>query len=651
MFQFPVQITQKTIQQLLGATEYEVPTLQRPYAWKRRHAEDLVTDLTAMVKYYEGHGSLPLHFFGMIVTVSPAMADRQIIDGQQRLTTITAFLAHLQTELNRLIGDIEILVGKSPEEVAKAHLTNVKNLASEHASQIRSLLWRPGQIIGTETVHQPKINVSPEIRKLYRALLEGTSESIPDSELKKPAKTLRSNAELLVQKIIEPAKLRRLEPKTQLDTLVRLKDIICAGLIIAHLDSGNAEGAFDLFESLNARGEPLNELNLINTWILSEFAAEGLDTSKLAETMHSMMSDDETQQLKFFRDFCILRSTLKTTEANQSRMADIFKPTNGNVVLAKNARAYVFRDEKASGHPAAGKLTDRIAHEVEEMAALSPIWDDLQSGQDRTPATFKGSSHHQQIRTSIGNTVDQKSLKLQQSGPYFMHWANHFASSPKLFAQLVSDFERFFFRYRTVCGNTEKRVKDVLITCTTKLDTSSKNGDLGQSLQLMQDVLASAAAADAPDTDFKANFHYKVNYKKSAAARYFLYRMALESWKPPYSVDTGLVLVHSDKGPGGEMWTLEHISPQNPDGTAPLDDEQLHSIGNLCLLNPKVNSSLSNGTFAEKKAKANKIKKEQYITVMDSAQIFYDGPEQWGPTEIKQREDALVQKALKIFSF
>ena len=147
------------------------------------------------------------------------------------------------------------------------------------------------------------------------------------------------------------------------------------------------------------------------------------------------------------------------------------------------------------------------------MATLSPIWNSLHYGQDRTPQMFKESSHHRLIRTSLGNTIDSQALGMKIFAPYFMHWADHFAGNPKHFGELVADFERFFFRFRTVCGNSEKKVRDVLIAATSKLEANAAQGDLAISLQSMRDVLADAVTSDAADALFKASFSVKVNYQ------------------------------------------------------------------------------------------------------------------------------------------
>ena len=70
-------------------TLFLIPLYQRKYAWKRKHCERLFADLLKVNQ--EGRRS---HFFGSIVTIkaSETEDDLLIIDGQQRITTISLLI-------------------------------------------------------------------------------------------------------------------------------------------------------------------------------------------------------------------------------------------------------------------------------------------------------------------------------------------------------------------------------------------------------------------------------------------------------------------------------------------------------------------------------------------------------------------------------
>lgn len=71
---------------------FRIPHYQRPYAWEREHVTALITDLI------DAQDALPDYFLGSLVLVSSHDGYHDVIDGQQRLTTLTllfAVLAHL----------------------------------------------------------------------------------------------------------------------------------------------------------------------------------------------------------------------------------------------------------------------------------------------------------------------------------------------------------------------------------------------------------------------------------------------------------------------------------------------------------------------------------------------------------------------------
>jgi hypothetical protein len=79
-----------------------VPPYQRPYAWTTEHAGELLDDLLAFL----GDGKEPVdelnpYFLGSIVLIKGDRPDAQIVDGQQRLITLTILLAALRALVPR----------------------------------------------------------------------------------------------------------------------------------------------------------------------------------------------------------------------------------------------------------------------------------------------------------------------------------------------------------------------------------------------------------------------------------------------------------------------------------------------------------------------------------------------------------------------
>src|ERR1039458_56962 len=81
----------------------EVPLFQRQYVWNMEHQwEPLWEDISRkFTEFLEGRKDAPVHFLGAMVldqklTPSTQVERRQVIDGQQRLTTLQIFLSALR---------------------------------------------------------------------------------------------------------------------------------------------------------------------------------------------------------------------------------------------------------------------------------------------------------------------------------------------------------------------------------------------------------------------------------------------------------------------------------------------------------------------------------------------------------------------------
>src|SRR5207248_1089984 len=76
---------------------FTIPLYQRAYAWTTEESEELLQDLLrAMGDGEETIEDLPPYFLGSIVLIKGDEADAKIVDGQQRLTTLTMLLAALR---------------------------------------------------------------------------------------------------------------------------------------------------------------------------------------------------------------------------------------------------------------------------------------------------------------------------------------------------------------------------------------------------------------------------------------------------------------------------------------------------------------------------------------------------------------------------
>lgn len=92
-----------------GTVRFEIPFFQRGYAWEKRNWDDLFTDIQEQIinDLSEGTNINDVeHFFGPIVVLEktggpPELHTFQVIDGQQRITTIYLLLAMIREDLKK----------------------------------------------------------------------------------------------------------------------------------------------------------------------------------------------------------------------------------------------------------------------------------------------------------------------------------------------------------------------------------------------------------------------------------------------------------------------------------------------------------------------------------------------------------------------
>lgn len=92
----------KSLRQVMSGVQYAIDFYQRDYKWQTKQVEELLSDLTSrfLDHYKPGHvrsdvASYPSYFLGSIV-LSRRPEGTFIVDGQQRLTTLTLLLIYLR---------------------------------------------------------------------------------------------------------------------------------------------------------------------------------------------------------------------------------------------------------------------------------------------------------------------------------------------------------------------------------------------------------------------------------------------------------------------------------------------------------------------------------------------------------------------------
>ena len=94
---------------------FEIPVFQRPYAWTTEQVDDLLDDLLYAMRRNDDEP----YFLGSVVLIKGDDAKSQVVDGQQRLTTLTMLLCILR-ELaeGKLQADLDVRIRQQADLLA-----------------------------------------------------------------------------------------------------------------------------------------------------------------------------------------------------------------------------------------------------------------------------------------------------------------------------------------------------------------------------------------------------------------------------------------------------------------------------------------------------------------------------------------------------
>lgn len=269
-----------TILRLLDGTDkkFIVPVYQRPYSWKKANCKLLLEDLLAV--YKKGYSS---HFFGSIVYVENDIGgcnEYIIIDGQQRLTTVSLLLLAIRNYLVK--NDININ-GINHDKITKAYLTD------QYADDAKKL----------------KLKLVQGDDDAYDRLIE-RAEPIEDNNV-------TVNYEFFYEEI----------SCMDADDLKGLYDAITKlSIVNISLKQSDGDDPQLIFESLNSTGRDLEEYDKIRNYVLMKLDSKRQEKvyKKYWEKLESKISKDELTG--FIRYYLSVKNRDLPTEA---RLYFIFK--------------------------------------------------------------------------------------------------------------------------------------------------------------------------------------------------------------------------------------------------------------------------------------------------------------------------------------
>lgn len=234
----PIEAHERTIGRIFSDDyAFEIPAYQRPYAWEEEQVRELLSDLLTAMDNQDTSGGV--YFLGSIVLIkTPNDAHSQVIDGQQRLTTITILLSVLRD----LTTDLEKKIDRRAYIFQKANADRGTN------ERFRLLLRGSDRPFFLRTIQQPD-----------------ATDGLPDpAPLQGSQFRIAANAHYLRGQLQQFDEGRR-------DALIAFIVQRCY-LVVVAVPTANA--ARRIFTVLNARGLDLTATDILKADLLERAGAD-----------------------------------------------------------------------------------------------------------------------------------------------------------------------------------------------------------------------------------------------------------------------------------------------------------------------------------------------------------------------------------------
>lgn len=224
----------RTIKNLLEGSFFSIPRFQRPYSWDKENVDDFWNDAIA--------NDDPDYFIGSFVLYRQAgQADSfMIVDGQQRLTTITLILAAVRNALATL-GRRELAEGVQ-KLIEREDIDNKKCF-----------------VLGTETSYP----YFQEYIQKHGTPSAAGGDGAEEESLRLAFEYLQDNIGATLDAVdADPTVALAKKPDEKRRRLLRIRDnILRLQLIVVELT--NEDDAYLIFETLNTRGKDLGIADLV----------------------------------------------------------------------------------------------------------------------------------------------------------------------------------------------------------------------------------------------------------------------------------------------------------------------------------------------------------------------------------------------------
>lgn len=590
---------------------YDIPRYQREYTWNQRDWANLYDDITQNDAGY---------FLGSFIVVNGTVNSKmdtihyEVIDGQQRLTTLSLFLAALYARImehkdsiddDMMLDDIRPLRNRL---ILKSDKSMTRVIPQVQNHNLEDYRWILKEHIGLDAIMQkPKFLGLRKMSKAFNFFYDRLGEDVGGRD--------------------------GIECVRYLLDICRL---VCSAVVVQITVDSHAD-AYTLFASLNNRGVPLSAVDLIKNMLLGKVA--GVDDGQLdyyferwQEVLHNLGDDYKPQERFFRQNYDAFRREVNKPFIGESGS----QLPLGSVATRSNLlKIYEKRMEADGG---ALKVLDEL---TENSALYSKI-----IGLDQE--SLDSELSHQLLELSRAQGVASYLMLL-----FLFKKKDQLELKDETLALLVRLLVCFFVRRNLTDTPPTRDLERLFISICESLESEGLKG-----IAAAEYIKKRLVDVSASDTSFKERLEGPIYDVNPDMTRYILTVIASPS------VTKEMKPLWERYASGNYVWTIEHIFPQGkniPDEWVKMvadgdmskaievQEKQVHTLGNLTITG--YNSKLSNMPFVTKRDRRDvygaNVGYRNGLNLNDELV----NTDTWTSEQIQERTDKLAGLTLKAFDF
>lgn len=291
-----------TLRKLIGnGLTYQIPRFQRDYSWTSDEWEDLWMDIQATLKA-DGEAS---HYMGYLVLQSADDKSFDVIDGQQRLTTISLIVLAVLKNIQRLVD-----------------LGNEPGANAQRLNQIRQTYV--GYLDPVTLLSRPKLTLNRNNNNYFQTYLVPLG-NLPQRGFRASEHLLRKAFEWFDKQVASYLKSSTGDEGKRLAQFV---ENISDRLFFTVITVTDELNAYKVFETLNSRGVRLSATDLLKNYLFSVLDKGGETDHELRNLEDRWEAIVGRLQSENFPDFLRVHWNSRHGFARQ---ADLFKTIRSKI--------------------------------------------------------------------------------------------------------------------------------------------------------------------------------------------------------------------------------------------------------------------------------------------------------------------------------